>query len=405
MSTLLFIYIYTKQILYNLMLINNNYLIFVCIVLFFFGACTSESKESKNLKYPADYFPVYSSNLLYELNDDPEDEGFGQIIHFELLPNGDFIINDVMGRKLHRYDMDGNPIQQFSKEGRGPGEFMSMDIKYDQKQNRFGIYDPMLSRMTIIDQKMGTVIQSMDIESPNDYYLELLGIKSDGVFFKSFKGFSLFNYNEHRELEIFFLDFDNDSLKHLISLPLTEYHPTVNQEQRAIFLNFAPMGRRVHVQYFNDQIIYISNDGFGYSVFDHSGNKVFTDSMSIKNLKPYQFNDEQIEIHVRQDLPQLSDEIVKEIIQDLSAQVNPNKPLWFQDSFVDLDGRIWFEIYPELFENESRWIVWETETEQIYQVLFNGRNVRPQNALNDRVFAFKKNEFDLEVVQIYSFQP
>lgn len=348
-------------------------------------------------------FPIYTAQLINELNNDPTADGFGNIIFLELLNSGDFYINDLNGNTLHKFNPDGQLLSKFSKEGRGPGEFLVKNIKSEYNLDQMGIYDPFLSRVTIMDLKLDSVIKTLSVDN-DGLPLELLGFNSDEVFFKAKDSYTLQNYDEPKFLRVLSQRFDSNKLVLLKKLPATEFHATVNQEQRSIHLNYLPLGRKSTLRKLNDRFVYINNSGFGYTKFDNSGEIVLQDSLSLNEIEPYTLSNSQFDQHVRQLAgTTLPDNIRLEIIRELKSNSDKDTQIWFQDSFVDLNGRFWFELPSEIFNNESRWIVWDAVDENIYQIHFEDSNVKPQNALNNRIIAFSKNEYDLQTVQIYNF--
>lgn len=366
------------------------------------SSCDSNDLPN-NRNFIHESFPTYSAQLINELNNDPEAEGFGNIIFLELLNNGNFYINDLNGNTLHKFNQDGQLLSKFSKEGRGPGEFLVKNIKSEYSLDQMGIYDPFLSRVTIMDLKLDSVIKTLSVDN-DGLHLELLGFNSDEVFFKAKDGYTLQNYDEPKYLRILSQRFDSNELVLLKKLPPTEFHATVNQQARSIHLNYLPLGRKSTLRKLNDRFIYINNSGFGYTKFNNSGEIVQQDSMPLYQIEPYTLSDTQFDQHVRQLAgTSLPDNIRSEIISELRSNADRDTQIWFQDSFVDLNGRVWFELPSLIFDNESRWIVWDAVDEEIFQILFEDSNVKPQNALNNRIIAFSKNEYDLQTVQVYNF--
>jgi len=376
--------------------------VLVCLSTLILISCNSNELADER-SYTHESFPVYTTQLVNELNYDPNTEGFGNIIFLELLNSGDFYINDLQRVTLHKFNQDGELLTTFSREGRGPGEFLVKNIKSEFSLNQMGIFDPSLSRMTIMDLELDSVIKTHNFDN-DGLHLELLGFNSDEVFFKAKDSYTLRNYDEPKYLRILSLKFDSNELVLLKKLPPTEFHATVNQESRSIHLNYLPLGRKSSLHKLNDRFIYINNSGFGYTKFDNSGEIVQQDSMSLNQIKPYSLSNSQFDQHVRQLAgTTLPDNIRSEIISELRSNADKDTQIWFQDSFVDLNGRFWFELPSIIFDNESRWIVWDAADEEIYQILFEDSNVKPQNALNNRVVAFSKNEYDLQTVQVYNF--
>lgn len=376
--------------------------VLVCLLTLILSSCNS-NELANDRSYTHESFPIYTAQLINELNNDPNTEGFGNIIFLELLNSGDFYINDLNGNTLHKFNQDGQLISKVSKEGRGPGEFLVKNIKSEFNLDQMGIYDPILSRVTIMDLELDSVIKTHDFDN-DGLHLELLGFNSDEVFFKAKDSYTLQNYDEPKYLRVFSLKFDSNELVPLKKFPPTEFHATVNQERRSIHLNYLPLGRKSTLRKLNDSFIYINNSGFGYTKFNNSGEIVQQDSMSLNQIEPYALSSSQFDQHVKQLAgTSLPENIRSEIISELRSNADKDTQIWFQDSFVDLNGRFWFELPSLIFDNESRWIVWDAVDEKIYQILFEDSNVKPQNALNNRIIAFSKSEYDLQTVQIYNF--
>lgn len=379
-----------------------NFLFFLLII--FISCQNKEETERHSSLLLHEIKPVYETTLINEMNHDPKIEGFGHIIHLEMTNLGDFFILDVMGNKIHVFDINGNERFIFQESGKGPGEFLSLNLVYDENLGLTGIYDPILERLTVMDNNLKIVIKSQSVRKKLDNQLELIGLTDQGVFYKGFEGFTLYNYKNPRLLNVYFQSFEIEEPKLIFSVPMTEWHPTVNHEQGFISADYKPMGRRVSLNKHGDQFIYISNDGLGYTLYDFTGTIVHSDSSFPHNTHPYKFNEEQIEQYLETMFTPGTDKDVKaEILKELRSVMNPHRPLWFRNSFVDVQGRLWFELYPELFDDESRWIVWDVNDETVFQVLFNESNIRPQNAVDDTIVVFKRNEFDLETVRIYTF--
>lgn len=366
------------------------------------SGCIKVDKKNVNKNFIHESIPSYKTELINVLNADPESRGFGQMIKLDLLPNGNFYINDIQSKTLFRYIEDGELVFTFKNEGRGPGEFLLMDIKSNYDLGWMGIYDPILSRITLMDLELRSEIKSFDIDNNWNIPLELLGLTTQGVFFKGNDNYTLQNYEDEKYLKILHQKFESDKLVLLDSLPATEYHATVSHEDRSMHLNYLPLGRKVSLNMHEDHFIYISNDGFGYTKIDQSGEIVDQDTLPAKDIKPYSLTDGQFDQHVRKLAGNsMPNNIKSEIISELRSNSDKKSPIWFQHSFVDLNGRIWFELPSLLFDNESRWIVWDRAENDILQVVFEKSDVNLKNALDNKVIAFRRNEYDLVTVLIY----
>lgn len=375
------------------------------LILIYFSTlsgCIKVDKKNVNKNFIHESIPSYKTELINVLNADPESRGFGQMIKLDLLPNGNFYINDIQSKTLFRYIEDGELVFTFKNEGRGPGEFLLMDIKSNYDLGWMGIYDPILSRITLMDLELRSEIKSFDIDNNWNIPLELLGLTTQGVFFKGNDNYTLQNYEDEKYLKILHQKFESDKLVLLDSLPATEYHATVSHEDRSMHLNYLPLGRKVSLNMHEDHFIYISNDGFGYTKIDQSGEIVDQDTLPAKDIKPYSLTDGQFDQHVRKLAGNsMPNNIKSEIISELRSNSDKKSPIWFQHSFVDLNGRIWFELPSLLFDNESRWIVWDRAENDILQVVFEKSDVNLKNALDNKVIAFRRNEYDLVTVLIY----
>jgi hypothetical protein len=365
-------------------------------------SCSTNETTNEDQLFVHEFLPLYDSTLINELNTDSESI-FGGFIFLELLETGDFYINDLQASTLYLYSRDGKLLSTFSNEGRGPGEFLTMTIKSDYRKDWMGIYDPTLSRVTIMDLELTIVKKTFDVDNNHGIPLQIIGFNSEGVFFKGSDSYTLQNYNERKYLKLYHQKFDSSELDLLQSFPATEFHATVDHEARSISLNYLPLGIKASLSKVKDSFIYINNKGLGYSRVDQSGEIVEQDSLSADEIKPYIFSDTQYEQLVHQLAGiSLPDNIRSEIITELKLNSDKDSPIWFQYSFVDLNGRIWLELPSLIFENESRWMVWNVDENHIFQVLFEEPHVKPQNAIDDRIIAFKKNEYGLQIVQIYS---
>lgn len=384
---------------------SKNFLLLQSLLLFLFiGSCNTESlPEKDNSPLPHEALPFYTTTLKKVFNDKPDHAEFNQILHAEMNIQGDFFITDVIENKIYKYNTKGDKISVFQRFGNGPGEFQSMNFIIEDELNQAAIYDPLLSRLTIMDSNLEQDIQIISVDPPQGISLELLGFTETGVYFKGSKGFGLHNYQEKRDLHIYFQEFQEEKPGLIFSVPLTEYLPIVNQQQRSIFLEYMPFGRRTSLSKQGDEFIFISNDGFGYTTYGLNGHPFHSDSLPNKT-SPYSLNQQQVEKYISRAYSgsSLSKKKKEEVKSKLRNAVDLNNPVYFQNSFADVQGRLWFELYSELFENESRWIVWKPESEETFQVIFDEDNVRPQNAFDDTIVAFKRNEFDLETVRIYT---
>lgn len=381
---------------------THPFLMSIKFIFLILTSCASND-SSQDHNFVHEILPSYSTQLINELNNDPESGGFGAMIFLELLPNGNFYINDLQGSTLYQFNRDGQLLSTFSNEGRGPGEFLTKSIKSNYNLGWMGIYDPILSRVTIMDLEFQSVIRTLIIDN-DDHPLELLGFNSEEVFFKSNDSYTLRNYDKPKYLKVFHQKFDSEELVLLKTLPATEFHATVNLENRSLHLNYLPLGRRASLSKHYDHFIYVNNSGFGYTKFDNSGEIVQQDSLPMKEIKPYTLSDSQFDQYVHQLAgTSVPDEIRFEIISELKSNADEDTQIWFQNSFVDLNGRFWFELPSLIFEDESRWIVWDAVDDDIFQVHFEDSYVKPQNAKNERVIAFLKNEHGLQTVQIYKF--
>ncbi|MCC5913688.1 MAG: hypothetical protein JJU46_04865 [Balneolaceae bacterium] len=348
-------------------------------------------------------YPTVSTELVTELNTDPDADGFGQPIFLELLPDGDFHINDIQATTLFHYDSNGELKSAFSSEGRGPGEFLMKMVKSDPDSDRVGFYDPMLSRVTLMDSGLDSVIVTFPIDQNQEVPLELLGLQAESVYMKGNVSYTLQNYDEEKFLKIFIHDYESEELELLRKLPATEYHATVDHDAGSIHLNYMPLGKRAGLTMQGDHFIYISSNGYGYTKIDQSGDTVYRDSIPSDQLKPYTLTESQYEEHVRELAgSSLPEHVRSDIIQELRSVSDRETAVWFNNSFVDLNGRLWFELPPMIFEDETRWLVWDRDEADLFQIKFDDAGVTPQNALDNKVIAFRLNEYDMQTVQIYS---
>lgn len=381
-----------------------HFLIAIVFCMFILNTgCTGGDRPETERLLAHEAYPSVSAELVTELSTDLDAVVFGQPIFLEMLIDGDFYINDIQAKTLFHFDSNGKLMSEFSREGRGPGEFLMKMIKSDPESGRLGIYDQMLSRVTLMDSGLDSVIVSFSIDQNHDKPLELLGLNSESVFMKGNVSYTLQNYEEEKFLKIFTQNYDSEELELLRSLPATEYHASVDHEAGSIHLNYLPLGKRVSLTMHEDHFIYISNNGYGYTKMDQSGETVYKDSLPSDLLKPYTLNENQYDEHVRQLAgTSLPEDVRLDIINELRAVSDRHRPVWFNNSFVDLNGRVWFELPPIVFEDEARWIIWDKDEDEQFQVLFNQAGVKPQNALDNQVVAFKLNEYEMQTVQIYS---
>lgn len=374
------------------------------IALFLQIGCNFQSQDQqKGKKYPHEITPAFHAKLHTELNGNPEILEFGQILFLEINQQEEILLTDVQRNIIYKLDLDGKKHNTFHNPGRGPGEFLSMDLVSENYLGQTGIYDYLLRRLTIMDSDLETVQEIYNVEGPSGITLRLLGFSETGAFFSGFKGFTLFNYEEERKLNIYFFEFGKEKIELLFSLPANEWLPVVNTDQRRIGTYIIPFGRRVKLIKDKNNLIYLSNQGFGYSIYDSDGNITQFDSLYY-DFQSYSFNQKQIQQHLDKMLPPgLPLHRKNEILDVMWNSVETKDTSLFHKGFIDTEGRIWFELYSELFKGESRCIVWDRKKEKVFQVIFDEDDVHPQVVIKNTVIAFKRNEFDLETVRLYTF--
>lgn len=68
-----------------------------------------------------------NSNVLYVVLKSGDGKAYFKTIEKVLVYEDNLYILDALGRKIIRYDMDGNPVAVLHKVGRGPGEYIHLD--------------------------------------------------------------------------------------------------------------------------------------------------------------------------------------------------------------------------------------------------------------------------------------
>ncbi|MDG5767106.1 hypothetical protein QA596_06495 [Balneolales bacterium ANBcel1] len=375
------------------------------LMIMILGACSFDSSESgKSGSSPDQLEKMAYAELLFSINDNPDEAGFGNMLFLEMDKGGNFIVTDVMRNSLVKFTKEGEKKWEYRQTGRGPGEFQSINLIADPKSGKIAVYDPLLFRVQIFDPNMENVIKNLRVESPDNTSLQLLGLSDNGLYFKGFKGYSLFNYEESRELEVFFQGYDQDTPVPVFSVPKTEIKPIVDENDRSISVFNRPFGRRVSLTMRDDEFIYISNERFGLKRFDIDGSLISEQRVSWQPA-PFEISDEILSEYIKSFFPENFSENFdhRKTIMALRSSFDPEREVYFRDSLVDVEGRIWFELYTEFFEDESRWIVWDLSSDELFQVVFPGNHVRVQNAKDSFAVSFKRNEYELESVRAFSF--
>lgn len=84
--------------------------------------------------------PTHIAEELFSV-DEPTDGTFLKAIYeIHLLSDGNFVVQDYPGKQLFEFDSDGNYIQSIGREGRGPGEFLGIDISFVTDDDSLHVY-------------------------------------------------------------------------------------------------------------------------------------------------------------------------------------------------------------------------------------------------------------------------
>ncbi len=68
-----------------------------------------------------------SSNVFYVVLKSGDGDAYFKSMEKVLVYEDNLYVLDALGKKIIKYDMDGNPVAVLYKEGRGPGEYIHLD--------------------------------------------------------------------------------------------------------------------------------------------------------------------------------------------------------------------------------------------------------------------------------------
>lgn len=84
--------------------------------------------------------PTHIAEELFSVDEPTEGTFFKAIFEIHLLSNGNFVVQDYPGKQLFEFDSNGSFIQTIGREGRGPGEFLGIDITFVTENDSLHVY-------------------------------------------------------------------------------------------------------------------------------------------------------------------------------------------------------------------------------------------------------------------------
>lgn len=363
------------------------------------NSCGNDYDKSKTL---ADLDSVKEATPKLNIGGSEDDFIFGQHIFLNVDRDGKLYVTDNQQGSISIFDHSGEKIKRADLAGRGPGEFQAMNVLLNQESGRVGIYDEVQQRFTVYDALLDDVISTVNIDSPEDLYITLLGFDDDAIYFTGFKGFSLSNYDESRELHYLraSLNSHNSTPETVKTFPFTNHVVKANRSERYIHVAEQPFGRKTNLHHHNAHIYYTSNDTVGYHKFHTAEDK--HDSLYL-DFDRIEVTDDMVDTYIRHLYDAIdSDEIAELLINYITnEELFPEKAMHYNESFVDLEGRLWLKLYKELTPDKSQWAVLNPENKEIYRTEFPDNSFTQVNADLDHIYGIEIKENGIETVSIF----
>ncbi len=84
--------------------------------------------------------PTHIAEELFSVDEPIDGTYFKAIYEVHSLSDGNFVVQDYPGKQLFEFDSNGNFIQSIGREGRGPGEFLGIDISFVTENDSLHVY-------------------------------------------------------------------------------------------------------------------------------------------------------------------------------------------------------------------------------------------------------------------------